>query len=312
LTFHDDFFRLSLIKRTTFQKQASMTPKIPVFSFDLHEVDDLILKILSRNHFGLSANKIRNDLPASHRIPSKKLAERLDGLLAKGRLHAWQPPKGRAQKPPLPIYSLDPLEPLIATETLQLLKNESLTPSEIKKSFPPHVNKYLLNLLDPLIKNGTVKWYPPLKGKRVGLQEPNPGDFLSAEIKRLFEKGEKLGFQVEAILQGVQAYAKPSTFKKPPTLTAEETERIILKAMSTLKPAAAQGALVYIPDLREALRSTFPDKESFDRAILHLARLEKVQLQSYSLPAELTEEQRQAMIDNQRGSYFMAVGVRME
>ena len=82
--------------------------------------------------------------------------------------------------------------------------------------------------------------------------------------------------------------------------------------MTSLKPAAAQGALVYIPDLRQALRSTFPDKESFDRAILELARLEKVQLQSHSLPAELTEDQRAAMIDNGRGSYFMAVGIRME
>jgi hypothetical protein len=95
-------------------------------------------------------------------------------------------------------------------------------------------------------------------------------------------------------------------------LTTEEAENIIFKAMTTLKPAAAQGALVYIPDLREALRNTFPDKESFDRAILNLAKFEKVQLQSHSLPAELTEEQRAAMIDNGRGSYFMAVGKRME
>ena len=289
-----------------------MTRKIPLFSSDLHEVDDLILKILSRNHFGLSANKIRNDLPASHRIPIRQLAERLDTLLAEGRLHAWQPPKGRAQKPPLPIYSLDPLEPLIATETLQLLKNKSLTPAEIKKSFPPHVNKYLLNLLDPLIKNRTVKWHPPLKGKRLSLQEPNPAEFLSGEIKKLFEKGEKLGFPGEAILQAFQGYIKRLLSKRQPSLPDEETEKIIFKAMTEIKPAAAQGALVYIPELRKALMGIFPDKDSFDQAILNLARLEKIQLQSHSLPAELTEEQRQAMIDNQRGSYFMAIGIRME
>ncbi len=144
------------------------------------------------------------------------------------------------------------------------------------------------------------------------MQEPNPADFLSAEIRKLFEKGEKLGFQAEAIFEAVRAYAEPSSSKKPLALTAEETERIIFKAMTTLKPAATQGALVYIPDLRQALRSTFADKESFDQAILELAKLEKVQLQSHSLPAELTGEQRAAMIDNGRGSYFMAVGIRME
>ena len=60
------------------------------------------------------------------------------------------------------------------------------------------------------------------------------------------------------------------------------------------------------------MREPFPDKASFDKAILHLAELEKVQLQSHSLPAELTEEERAAMIDNGRGSYFMAIGIRVK
>ena len=284
----------------------------PVSPLDAHELDELILKVLSRHRFGLLSNKIHKELPPSYRSSVKQTGARLDKLIAEGRTKAWQPPVGKSKKPPASIYSLELLEPLIASDILELLRNQPLKLAEIKRKFPAHINKYLLPFLDPLIRNGKVKWHPPLKGKRLGLQEPNPWDFLSAEIKRLFQKGEKIGFQEEAVLQAVQAYAKPSSSKKPLARTAEETERIIFKAMTTLKPAATQGALVYIPDLREALQSTFPDKESFDRAILHLARLEKVQLQSHSLPAELTEEQRQAMIDNQRGSYFMAVGVRME
>jgi hypothetical protein len=290
-----------------------MKSKAPIPFLDAHELDDLILKILSRNRFGLPPNKIHKELPPSYRRSAKHVAARLDDLLSEGRVHAWKPPIGKAKKPPAPIYSLQPLVPIISSHIIQLLTpNKVLTPAEIKKQLPAHISKHLQIFLVPLVREKKVKWHPPLKGKRLGLQEPNPGDFLSAEIKRLFEKGEKIGFQAETVLQAVQAYAKPSSSKKPLALTAEETERIIFKAMTTLKPAATQGALVYIPDLREALQSTFPDKESFDRAILHLARLEKVQLQSHSLPAELTEEQRQAMIDNQRGSYFMAVGVRME
>ncbi len=290
-----------------------MKSKTPVPSLDFDGVDELILKVLSRNQFGLPLSKIRKDLPASHRSSAKHLAARLDDLLAEGRVQAWKPPVGKAKKPPAPIYSLEPLVPIISSHIIQLFTpNKVLSPAEMKKLLPAHVSRYLQIFLDPLVREKKVKWHPPLKGKRLGLREPNPADFLSAEIKRLFEKGEKLGFQVEAILQAVQAYPMPSTSQKSPTLTAEETERIILKAMTTLKPAAAQGALVYIPDLREALRRTFPDKESFDQAIWHLARLEKVQLQSHSLPGELSEEQRQAMIDNQRGSYFMAVGIRME
>ena len=127
------------------------------------------------------------------------------------------------------------------------------------------------------------------------MQDPDPADFLSVEIKKLFEKSEKLGFQGEAVLQAVQKFSKLGGSKKQIPLLSEEVEKVIFKAMKTLKPAATQGALVYIPDLRRELREYFLDKESFDRAILNLAKLEKVQLQSHSLPAELTEEQRQQL-----------------
>jgi hypothetical protein len=70
--------------------------------------------------------------------------------------------------------------------------------------------------------------------------------------------------------------------------------------------------LVYLPELRQALRHHFPDKRSFDQAILWLAQQGKVQLQSHDLPSQLSHEEREAMIDNGRGSYFMAVGLRME
>jgi hypothetical protein len=290
-----------------------MKSKAPISLLDAPELDELILKVLSRNRFGLPPNKIHKELPSSYRRSAKHLAIRLDDLLVEGRVHAWKPPVGKAKKPPAPIYSLEPLVPIISSHIIQLLRpSKTLTPAEIKKQLPAHISKHLQIFLDPLVREKKVKWHPPTKGKRLGLQEPNPADFLSTEIRKLFEKGEKLGFQVEAVLQAVQAYAKPSSSKRPLALTAGETERTIFKAMTSLKPAAAQGALVYIPDLRQALRDTFPDKESFDQAILHMAKLEKVQLQSHSLPVELTEEQRAAMIDNGRGSYFMAVGIRME
>ncbi|MCX5906000.1 MAG: hypothetical protein NTY64_02115, partial [Deltaproteobacteria bacterium] len=96
------------------------------------------------------------------------------------------------------------------------------------------------------------------------------------------------------------------------SLTPRQAEEIIFKTMIALKPTAAQGGLVYIPDLWKALRATFADKGSFDQALLHLVKLVRVQLQSHSLPSQLTEDERFNMIDNGRGSYFMAVGIRME
>jgi len=288
------------------KRKPSPTPQ------NVSEVDELISKILSRNQFGISADQIRKNLPLSHRVSKDQVISRLRAGISEGKIYSWNPPAGRSSRPPALIYSAQPLERVVAGEVQEILRNQPLSPGEIKKKFPIHISKYLLTFLEPIIKKGTVKWHPPLKGKRLGLQEPDAADFLSAQIKKLFDKGEKLGFHKEDVLQAVQKYAKPGPYPKQTSLPSEEAEKIIFQAMKTLKPAAAKGALVYIPDLRKALMNVFADKDSFDQAVLNLAKCEKVQLQSHSLPAELTEEQRQAMIDNQRGSYFMVIGIRME
>jgi hypothetical protein len=289
-----------------------MRRKSSAHLIDFREVEELILKILSRNRYGLSPDMIRKDLPSSHRLFKDQINSRLKALLSEGKVYSWNPPAGSSRKLPAPIYSLEPLQRIVVGEVQEILTDRPLSPAEIKTKFPAHIKKYILNFLDPLIKNKTIKWHPPLKGKLLGLQDPDPGDFLSSEIKKLFDKGEKLGFQVETVLQAAQEYAKPGASPRQTSLSTEETEKIIFKAMKTLKPAAAQGALVYIPDLRKELIKVFPDKDSFDNTVLNLAKLEKVQLQSHSLPDELTKEEQQAMIDNQRGSYFMAIGIRME
>ena len=92
-----------------------MKKKFQIPLFDSLEVDGLVLKILSRNRFGLSAGKIRQDLPPSQRISKGQLAARLNDLLPGGQVHAWHPPAGKGVKPAAPIYGIEPLEALVAT-----------------------------------------------------------------------------------------------------------------------------------------------------------------------------------------------------
>ncbi len=80
--------------------------KSPVVHIDSFEVDELILKVLSRNLFGLSKDKIRRELPPAHRISTKQINGRLDDLLGRGRVYAWHPPAGKTKKPPAPRYAL--------------------------------------------------------------------------------------------------------------------------------------------------------------------------------------------------------------
>jgi len=77
-----------------------MKNKAPVPSLDDHELDELILKVLSGGRFGLPANKIHKELPPSYRRSAKHITARLDDLCASFRVHAWEPPPGKSKNPP--------------------------------------------------------------------------------------------------------------------------------------------------------------------------------------------------------------------
>jgi len=229
--------------------------------------------------------------------------------VAAGRLFQWQ---AKAAKAPAPIYSLELLPGLVIRYILGRLDGKDATLAELKKPLPPHIRNSLKELLEPLVQEKKVKWHPPFKGRYLSLRDPNPLDFLSPEIRKLLDKGKRLGFSPEAVSHAVQQWIGPKEVSPIAPRSASEIQEIIFQAMKRLKPAASTGALVYLPDLRDALREVFRDKDSFDQAILKLAETEEVQLQSHSLPAKLSEEERRSMIDNGRGSYFMAIGIRME
>ena len=161
---------------------------------DFQELDELVLKVLSRHRFGLTAAKIRQDLPPAYRISSRQLVARLEGLLARGRIFQWRPPGKETGKPAPAIFSLEPLEPLVSNTILESLKLQALSPAEIKKQFPQHIASQFQIFLDSVLRNGTVKRHPPLKGRRrLSLTAPDPIVYLAGELKRLFEKGAKLG-----------------------------------------------------------------------------------------------------------------------
>jgi hypothetical protein len=281
----------------------------PRAAVNFQELDELILKILSGYAFGLSPAKIRKDLPLKYRCSNEQLRERLEKLAAQGDLHRRTPPAGKTAKPAAPIFSVKPLETSVRTQVLTLLSSQNLTPAQIKKIFPPHIARFLPQFLDSLIQQGQVKWHPPRRGKRLSRREPDPGEFLGKEIKKVFEKGKILGFSEKAILEAIRPYGRG---EEAPASSSSEMDAIIFRKMKELEPASVHGALVYIPRLRKNLNDLLPDKEAFDRAILSLADRGKVQLQAHSRVSELTEEEQNNMINDGQDGYYMAIGIRME
>jgi hypothetical protein len=82
--------------------------------------------------------------------------------------------------------------------------------------------------------------------------------------------------------------------------------------MKRLEPQVTQGALVYIPHVRQGLAGRFSEKTAFDRAVLALAAQRRVQVQTHPVPSQLTEAEREAMVPNGTGGYYIAIGLRDE
>jgi hypothetical protein len=78
--------------------------------------------------------------------------------------------------------------------------------------------------------------------------------------------------------------------------------------MVQIKPAAAGGALV---SLRELRRSVAVQGKNFDRAVLHLAEEGRVALHHHDYPGSLTEEERNEMVSDDRGTYYIGVSLRI-
>jgi len=264
------------------------------------DLDALLKKLVAQASDPLSATRMRRSLPPGYRIPLDQLQERLSALARQGLLFEWPTQPKR--------YASRPLEAFVRERIIEVLKrHRTLTAADISKKLPTVAKPLLARILEELIKERRV-WKHPKIGRRepYGLAPPNPLDYLRPKLDELVATFRKLGFSPKGIRGAFQEYLKAL----PPD--SESDAEVILSAMRRLNPHAARGALIYLPELRRALREHFPDKPSFDRAVLRLAEQGTVQLQSHDLPSVLTHEEREAMIDNGRGGYFIAIGIRME
>lgn len=264
------------------------------------DLDVLLKKTIAQVPDSLTATRVRSALPPGYRIPLDQLKERLSALAKQGLLFEW--PTRPKQ------YAARSFEAFVRERVIEVLQQpRALTGAEISKKLPTVARPFIAKTLKVLVEEGRVYRHPKI-GRRepYGLAPPNPLDYLRPTLEKLLDNLRRVGFSLSAVREAFQQYLKCL-----PT-DSEPDDQVILSAMQRLNPQAARGALVYIPELRQAVRDRFLDKISFDQTVLGLTEQGKVQLQSHDLPAQLSPEQREAMIDNSRGGYFMAIGIRME
>jgi hypothetical protein len=176
-------------------------------------------------------------------------------------------------------------------------RDEARTATELAKQLRTSATR-IREAIRELVAGGELHAYP--KQQRViryAAHPPTPTDLLRSELARLLAGAAKLGISEADAKNALRELLGGSATGNDP----------IVAAIRELNP---DGTLVYLPHLRTALASSYKDKPSFDRAVLGLLARGTVQLQSHPTPSLLGAAERDAMIEDGRGGYFSAIGLR--
>jgi ribosomal protein S25 len=254
------------------------------------ELETLILDVVAREARPVTATEIHRAIPKALRPKAKAVSAIVAALAASQRLFR----NGRR-------YAAT-RDRTLHDRIVRAVANEPLSSTELAKQLRVPASR-VREAIRELAETAELHAHP--KHRRIvrySAHPPTPADRLRPHLSKLFADAAKLGLDERAATLALRELLGEST--------AVPERDPIVAAMLALNPQARSGALVYVPHLRTALADSFTDKPSFDRAVLGLLARGKVDLQSHPTPSLLGRAEREAMIEDGRGGYYSAIGLR--
>jgi hypothetical protein len=281
------------------------------------EEADLVIRVLQQAEQPLNLSLFLKSLPQWGRSREKQLRKHLDALVKEGRVRAH----GVSRR----VYWLPEMEEIAAARVIEALGNSPLTAKKLEIKFKSILVGWPVakrnELLKRLEKEKRLYKVPALKGSgnlfsgqpaqpTTYLQKPI--QTLASELRKLQKKLEKAGVTADQFFASAQAIWQNSlpgvTIESPPPASPEQ---LILDGMKRLENEAGNGALVSVRELRRALAAQIPDKSGFDRVVLKLADEDRVVLHRHVFPASLSPEERESMVTDEHGNFFVGIAFRV-
>lgn len=273
------------------------------------EANRLILEFLAGSP-AVTAVKIRSGV----KFPLDIIIPALDQLVAESRVYVWQPGKAA-------MYCLFEPRSAVQESIRKTLEIETLDEKglvgRIRGRLPGYTAGLLRDHLQPLLRSGEILKHPKYgKAKvRYGLKPPDPGDYLdraAAEVnavhKVLAPSGVSLNEVFHALSRrlGVSAEttATISREKAEGKAISAESEDLILQGIHRLQPPGQHRALVPIRELRRSLGLA---KNDFDTAVFSLALKRRVALHHHDFPSSLSREEREELVRDDQGTYYVGI-----
>jgi predicted transcriptional regulator len=245
------------------------------------ELETLVLDVVAAGARPLTVTDIHRSMPKALRPAAKALTAVVARLADAQRLFRV----GRR-------YSAEP-DRSLHDQILRATHDRARSAAELAKELRASATR-IREAVRELVESGALQAHPK---HRYAPHAPTTADLLRPELERLFAAAKKRGINEADATRALRELLGGS----------RSSGDAIVDTIRDLEP---NGALVYLPHLRTALSSSYRDKPSFDRAVLGLLARGTIQLQSHPTPSLLGPAERDAMIEDGRGGYFSAIGLR--
>ena len=246
------------------------------------ELETLVLDVVAAAGQAVTVTDIHRSMPKALRPAAKALTGIVAALADAKRLFR----NGRR-------FSAQP-DRSLHERIVAGVRDESLTAAELAKQLKVPATR-VREAIRELVQGGELHAHPK---HRYAAHPPTDADLLRPELAKLLAAAKKLGIREDAAQAALRSLLGSGSAATGDTI------------VETIREMEPSGALVYLPHLRTAVAASYKDKLSFDRAVLGLLTRGAVQLQSHPTPSLLGPAERDAMIEDGRGGYFSAIGLR--
>ena len=274
---------------------------------------DAALTALKLAELPVTAKDLATQLTGPVKFAEKELTPILEQAASSGQLHRFPPTtaKGKAK-----YWGHDLLEygRRLALRTLQ--SKGPLAVIKLQASLKELDKNQFDQVFRTLREAKSIFPHPPVKSgpELFGIHPPAPEAYLKivqAELMKTVQKLRDASVPLEAlrraIVQIVEAVGIPFSASTSGAKIFDTPTVDLISLMHRLEPGASRGALVGARDLRRA--AGLP-KAAFDQAIFSLAKAGQVSLHKHDYPASLTETEREELITDGHGQYFIGVALR--
>jgi hypothetical protein len=169
------------------------------------------------------------------------------------------------------------------------------------KKLPGFPAKKLENVVSALVADKQLQQVPAFaSGAKLLVRTGDSNAYFNAARTFIEKKFRAAGFDAAPL------FSENSLPGDKLTITESDAPALILDAVRSLEPVKG----VPVSTLR--LRNYLPklSKQEFDAAALELRRKEQVFLSQHADPYNLSEEDKNLLIDGQDGTYYVAIAIR--